>query len=100
MLDLEGTASKNCCAMKLPIRHSSLPKKIKKSPKSEFAQEIKKLLKNECPADVPFSTARSMIAIDFMGYARKVPVKKMKIHTYAEFCNSTVENIFKPRQKL
>ena len=58
---------------------------LRKSPKSELAQEIKKLLKDECPANVPIRNMKAMITIDFMGYARKIPVKKMNLHNYVDF---------------
>ena len=61
---------------------------LRKSPKFELAQEIKKLLKDDCPTKVPQSNKKCMITIDFMGYTRKVPVKKMKLNTYADFANT------------
>lgn len=58
---------------------------LRKSPKSELAREIKKLLDAECSESVPAANLKSMIVIDFMAYARKVPTKKMKLQTYEDF---------------
>ena len=53
-----------------------------KCQKSELAAEIKKPFKSEYLSDVPMGDKRTITAVDFMAYARKIPVKKAKLKTY------------------
>ena len=46
---------------------------------------MRKCLKETLPSKVPASDKKSMIVIDFMAYARKVPVKTLKLKTYEDF---------------
>ena len=65
------------------IKHGHL----RKSNKSELSKEIRKL-KPTCPSNVPTSPdMESMVVVDFMGYARKVPIKKLNLRTYHDFAN-------------
>ena len=52
---------------------------LRKSPKSEFARELKNFLEEPCPNNVPETSLKTAIVIDFMAYARKVPIKKMNL---------------------
>lgn len=58
---------------------------LRKSPKSELSRELKKLLDEPCPTDVPESNLKTALVIDFMAYARKIPPKKMKLLTFEDF---------------
>ena len=58
---------------------------MRKSPKSELAREIEKKLDTPLPPDVPRDNESCMIAIDFMAYARKVAVSKLKLKTFGDF---------------
>ena len=58
---------------------------LRKSTKSDLTREIEKNLIKTSPPDVPQDDEPSMIVIDFMAYARKVPVKKLKLKTYGDF---------------
>ena len=55
-----------------------------KCQKSELAAEIKKAFKSEYLSDVPMGDKRTITAVDFMAYARKIPVKKAKLKTYGD----------------
>lgn len=53
---------------------------MQKSKKSQLATELKKPLKEKCLAEMPpTEEERVIIVIDFMGYARKVLVAKLKL---------------------
>ena len=59
---------------------------ICKSQKSELARELKnRLSKQQILASLPLTDHRRAVVIDFMGYARKVPVKKQNLKTYRDF---------------
>ena len=57
---------------------------MRKSLKSEFATELKTLLEEPSPTNVPETSMKTAIVIDFMVYARKVPVKKMNLVCYED----------------
>ena len=59
-------------------------RELRKFPKSEFARELKNLLKEPCPTNVPETSLKTAIVIDFMAYARKVPIKKMNLVCYED----------------
>ena len=63
---------------------------LRKTTKSELMQELEK---NITPSSirVPHSEEDTMIVIDFMAYARKVPVKKLNLKTFGDF----VQNLWK-----
>ena len=61
---------------------------LRKSPKSELARELKKLLEQPCPTDAPDSNLKFVMVIDFIAYAQKVPTKKMNLVTYEDFFNA------------
>ena len=58
---------------------------LRKSPKSELARELKNLLEKPCPIEIRDSDLKSVVVIDFMAYARKIPTKKMVLATYKFF---------------
>ena len=58
---------------------------LRKSTKSELAKEIEKALEVIPTVDVPRSNNETMIASDFMAYARRVQVTKLKLATYSDF---------------
>ena len=59
---------------------------LRKSEKSELTTEIEKKLETPPSLDVPKgNNMPSMVAIDFMAYARKIPVAKLKLKTFGEF---------------
>ena len=57
---------------------------LQKSPKSEFARELKNLLEEPCPTNVPETSLKTATVIDYMAYARKVPIKKMNLVCYED----------------
>ena len=59
--------------------------KLQKSPKTELARELKNLLEKPCPTEIPYSDLKSVVVIDFMVYAQKIPTKKMMLATYEKF---------------
>ena len=60
---------------------------LRKSQKSQLTQEIKKLLPTPCPEVVPIHSEPYMVVFDFMGYCRKVPIKKIELKTYADLAS-------------
>ena len=58
---------------------------LRKSEKSELTRDIEKKLETPHPLDVPKGNTPSRVAIDFMAYARKIPVAKLKLKTFGEF---------------
>ena len=61
---------------------------IRKTNKSEFTNELKAMLTKPIPKHLPTTTDRRAIIIDFMAYARKVPIKKQCLKTYNDFFTS------------
>ena len=59
-------------------------RELRKSSKSEFARELKNLLKEPCPTNVPETSLKTAIVIDFMAYARKVRIKKKNLVCYED----------------
>ena len=57
---------------------------LQKSPKSEFARELKNLLEKPCPTNVPETSLKTATVIDYMAYARKVPITKMNLVCYED----------------
>ena len=57
-------------------------RELRKSPKSEFARELKNLLKEPCPINVPETSLKTAIVTDFMAYTRKVRIKKKNFVCY------------------
>ena len=55
---------------------------LRKFTKYEFAREIEKELEVVPTANVPRNDNMTMITIDFMAYARRVPVARLKLATY------------------
>ena len=49
---------------------------LRKGTKSELGKELKSLVNNYSPNNLPNNDNNSMLVVDFMGYARKIPVKK------------------------
>ena len=59
---------------------------LRKSPKSELTRLIEKKVDIPKVIEIPISTIRNVVTmIDFMAYARKVPVKKANLRTYEDF---------------
>ena len=63
---------------------------LRKPAKSEFSREIENKLVAPPPSEVPVLGKRikTAIVIDFMAYARRVPVKKLKLKTYEDLFNN------------
>ena len=62
---------------------------LPKSPKSEFARELKNLLEEPCLTNVPETSQKAAVAIDFTAHcARKVPIKKMNLECYEYLCGA------------
>ena len=57
---------------------------LRKSAKSELARELNNLLEKSCPVEIPDSDLKSVVVVDFMAYARKIPTKMM-LATYEDF---------------
>ena len=68
---------------------------LRKSPKSEFARELKYLLEEPCPTNVPETSLKTAIVIDFMAYARKVPIKKINLVRYEDIFGALIEGLHK-----
>ena len=60
---------------------------LRKSSKSELAQEIKKLLPERCSETVPVSNIKAMFVFEFMGHCRRLPIKVLKMKTYEGLFN-------------
>ena len=76
---------------------------IRKSQKSELPQEIKKMLPETCPEQKPKCNMESMFVFDFMGYCRKVPIKKLQLRTYEDLYVhlwNTFRNVAKESSRL
>ena len=58
---------------------------LRKSEKSGLIREMEKKLETPPSLDVTKGNTPSMVAIDFMAYARKIPVAKLKLKTFGEF---------------
>ena len=59
---------------------------MRKAPKSELTRLIEKKVDIPKVIEIPISTIRNVVTmIDFMAYARKVPVKKANLRTYEDF---------------
>ena len=58
---------------------------IRKPKKSDLATELKNLLPDALPTSLPPADNNRALILDFMGYARKVPVKKQHLKTYRDF---------------
>ena len=58
---------------------------LRKSEKSELTREIEKKLETPPSLDVSKGNTPGMVTIDFMAYARKIPVAKLKLKTVGEF---------------
>ena len=58
---------------------------LRKSPKPKLARELKNLLEKPCLVEIPDSDLKSVVVIDFMAYAQKIPTKKMMLATYEDF---------------
>ena len=62
---------------------------IRKPQKSDLATELKSLIsKQQIPPSLPSTNHQRAIVIDFMAYARKVPIKKQNLKTYHDFVTS------------
>ena len=46
---------------------------------SELSTEVKKPFKKECFFEVPMCKKKAILVVDFMAYAKKVPMKKAKL---------------------
>ena len=58
---------------------------LRKPQKADLANELKKSLTGTYPSSIPpKNELQKMIAIDFMAYAWKVPVKKQKLSTFQD----------------
>ena len=58
---------------------------LQKSPKAKLARELKNLLEKPFPVEIPDSDLKSVVVVNFMAYARKIPTKKMVLATYEDF---------------
>lgn len=58
---------------------------LRKSPKSELTRELKDRLTKPHPTEIQESDLSTVVVIDFMAYARKIPPKKMRLVTYEGF---------------
>ena len=63
---------------------------LNKSTKSEFAQEIQNKLLLPLFPYIPKNDKGSMIAINFMAYARTVQVKKLNLKTFGDFLENLI----------
>ena len=58
--------------------------KLQRCSKSEFAKKLKNLLEEPCLTNVPETSLKTAIVIDFMAYAQKVSIKKMNLVCYED----------------
>ena len=62
---------------------------LRKSPKSEFARELKNLLEEPYLTNAPETSQKAAVVIDLTAYcARKVPIKKMNLECYEDLCGA------------
>ena len=69
----------------------------KKSKKSQLSTALMKPLKEKYLAETPPTEEEQIIVIDFMGYARKVPLTKLKLKTFYDLAKnfgSTFQSLF------
>ena len=57
---------------------------LRKPDKTDLGSQLKKILENEVIANLPSLTGHSMAIIDFMGSARKIPTKKLKLKRFSD----------------
>ena len=78
---------KNLLQYELTTTSFSLTKEgyLRKPQKSDLSTELKRLLSGRCLASLPAVVDKRMLIIDFMAYARKVPVKKANLKTFLDF---------------
>ena len=57
---------------------------IRKPNKPEFSAELKTSLAGNIPTSLPEQSCLRALIIDFMGYARKVPVKTQNLKTFLD----------------
>ena len=57
---------------------------MRKSNKSEMGAELKSMIKTCTPRDIHKSGEKSVLVIDFMAFARKIPVEKMHLGTFVD----------------
>ena len=68
---------------------------LRKSKKSQLATELMKPLKEKYLAEIPPTEEERVTFIDFMGYARKVPVTKLKLKTFHDLVKN-LGSTFRP----
>ena len=66
---------------------------IRKPNKAELSTELKTFLKGNIPTSLPAQSCLRALIIDFMGYARKVPVKTQNLKTFLDLAK-TLWNTF------
>ena len=57
---------------------------LRKSDKEDLASKLRKLLNNMMPEHLPSTDDKRMAIVDFMGSARKVLIKKLKLKTFSD----------------
>ena len=60
---------------------------LRKSVKTDLASELKKMFKEKMAEKLPDAVEKRMAILDFMGFARQVPVKKAKLKTFSDLRN-------------
>ena len=61
---------------------------IRKPNKSELITELKSVITKNIPTDFPPTNHHRNVIIDFIAYARKVPIKRQNLKTYNDFFTS------------
>ena len=83
---------KNCFSYELACTSLFLTEDgyLRKPVKSELSREIERELNQPPPTEVPLTgnTIPTAIVIDFIAYARKLPLTKLKLKTFEDFANN------------
>ena len=55
---------------------------MRKADKAQLATELKQMLGENPPANLPSTIQKRVVIIDFMAYVRKVPIKTLRLNSY------------------
>ena len=66
---------------------------IRKPNKSELITELKSMITKNIPTHLPPTNHHKNVIINFMAYARKVPVKKQNLKIMQRFLRQSLEHI-------
>ena len=53
----------------------------------DLALELKQMIKEKMPEELPEAVDKRMAIFDSVGFARQVPAKKSKLKKFSDLCN-------------